>query len=409
MSPLGDYIQLTRYHARFLLFGFLMAFVSSAGQTYFIGIFGPEIRASFELTHTEWGTIYLIGTLCSALLLPWSGQIIDRVDLRWFSVFVLAGLVAACLTVSFAESIVALTIAIFLLRQFGQGLVSHASITSMARYMNRNRGKSIAIASMGYSTGEAVLPLLAVLAVMAIGWRASYQLTAFIVALAIPLMFWTLRGHHHRHTSFLAEENSANNADQARESKTQVQMLLEPRFYLLLPAVMAPAIIGTALFFHHLTLAEFKQWSPVWVTGSYWIYALTTVITGVMVGPVIDRYSATRVLPWYLVPLIAALLLLIPAIHTFWIIPYMILLGINTGIYFTGLAALWAEIYGPKFLGGIKSVVGAINVFGSALGPVSIGLVLDAGYTFNTVCILFAIFSLVSTVMLVIGLRRYTS
>ena len=147
-------------------------------------------------------------------------------------------------------------------------------------------------------------------------------------------MFWTLKGHHHRHARFLARENSADNPDHARESKTQVQMLIEPRFYLLLPAVMAPAIIGTGLFFHHLTLAEFKHWSAVWVTGSYWIYALTTVITGVVVGPVIDRYSATRVLPWYLVPLIAALLLLIPAANSIWVVPYMILLGINTGIYF---------------------------------------------------------------------------
>ena len=105
MSPLGAYIQLTRYHARFLMFGFLMAFVSSAGQTYFIGIFGPEIRASFDLTHTQWGTIYLVGTLCSALLLPWSGQVIDRVDLRVFSCVVLVGLVVACFTISLAQSI----------------------------------------------------------------------------------------------------------------------------------------------------------------------------------------------------------------------------------------------------------------------------------------------------------------
>ena len=54
-------------------------------------------------------------------------------------------------------------------------------------------------------------------------------------------------------------------------------------------------------------------------------------------------------------------------------------------------------------------MLGAINVFGSALGPVSIGLVLDAGFTFNAVCVMFSIFSMISTFMLIVGLRRYSS
>ena len=92
MTPLNQYYDLARNHGRFLAFGFLMAFTSSAGQTYFIGIFGPEIRVAFSLSHTEWGSIYLAGTLCSALVLAWSGQLIDRTELWKYTAVVIAGL-----------------------------------------------------------------------------------------------------------------------------------------------------------------------------------------------------------------------------------------------------------------------------------------------------------------------------
>ena len=140
-----------RSNAGFLGFGFLMAFVSSGGQTYLIGVFGPEIQAAFSLSHTQWGSYYMIGTLSSSLLLLWSGKLIDSIDLRVYTVFVVLGMAAACLAMGFADSVVGVIGSIFLLRHFGQGLSSHTSVTSMARYFGPNRGKAIALSSMGFS------------------------------------------------------------------------------------------------------------------------------------------------------------------------------------------------------------------------------------------------------------------
>ena len=152
---LVDYLTFAARHRRLLAFGFLLTFASSAGQTFFIGIFGPNIREAFGLDHTGWGTLYLIGTLLSALILPWTGQLIDRLDLRWYVTFALTGLAVACLAISFAHSLVMLVVAIFLLRQMGQGITSHAAATSMARYHGPDRGKALAIASTGIALGEA--------------------------------------------------------------------------------------------------------------------------------------------------------------------------------------------------------------------------------------------------------------
>ncbi|MCP5082437.1 MAG: MFS transporter [Alphaproteobacteria bacterium] len=407
LMALRDYLSFARANLRFLAFGLVVAFTSSAGQTFFIGVFGPEVRAAFSLSHTEWGTIYMIGTLSSAALLTYTGGLIDRMDLRLFAGVVIAGLAGACFVMSSIQSVVALTVAIFLLRQMGQGLTSHTASTSMARYHGAHRGKALSLVSIGFTIGEAVLPVLAVAAIAAWGWRQTYSVSGFVVLAIIPIVLWLLKGHAHRHEQHLTDVREQNSTDaSAAGNKTRWEMLREPRFYLLLPAAVAPSFIMTAMFFHHLTLAEAKGWSAEWVTGSYWVFGLSTVLALLTAGPLIDRLTAARIMPFYLLPLAAGLILLAPAEDPLWVLAYLFLGGINSGLYFAGLTALWAELYGVRHLGAIKSTVGAISVFASALGPVTVGVMLDLGFPIETVCLCFAAYCLLATPPLMRALRR---
>ena len=170
---LVDYWRFALSNPRFLGFGFFLAFLSSAGQTYFIGVFGAGIQADFGLDAGSWGRIYMIGTLASAVVINWSGSLIDRVDLRVFTATVLLGLAGACVVMGSVTSPALLVVAIFLLRQFGQGLSSHAGITSMARYHDADRGKAIALAAIGFAFGEALLPVAGLYASQIWGWRQN--------------------------------------------------------------------------------------------------------------------------------------------------------------------------------------------------------------------------------------------
>lgn len=403
--PIVDYIAFAGRHRRFLAFGFLLTFASSAGQTFFIGLFGPEIRHGFGLDHTGWGSLYLLGTLASALLLPWTGQLIDRLDLRWYVGFALVGLSLACLAMSLAQSLVLLTFAIFLLRQMGQGVASHAAATSMARYFGPDRGKALAIASIGMAAGEAVLPILAILAIAAIGWRTTYGLaSAVILFVLLPLVLLLLQGHDDRH-QLSSGKAGPNQGRPTTPDSNRRQMLGEPRFYLLLPAFIAPSVIMTALFFHHLTLADGKGWSAAWMTGQYWVFALSATVSSLAAGPMIDRLSARRIMPLFLIPMFLGLILLVPAEAPAWLLPYLALLGLTGGLAFTGFNALWAELYGTTHLGAIRSLAGAISVFASALGPVLAGVFLDAGIAMETIGLGFAGYCCMATVMLLQALR----
>ncbi len=400
-----EYWRFARANPRFLGFGFLLAFLSSAGQTYFIGVFGSGIQADFGLDPGSWGRIYMLGTLASALLINWSGSLIDRYDLRIFTVASLFGLCCACLAMATVTSAPLLIAAVFLLRQFGQGLTSHTGITSMARYHDADRGKAIALAAIGFSCGEATLPVLGIFLAAELGWRQTFFLVGAGVLLSIGFALWLLEGHGERDAAHRARLDRAQTGGAPQPYYNRRQVLAEARFYLMLPSMIAPSMIGTALFFFPAEISLAKGWSNLWLTGNYWLYSVASVATTVYSGLLIDRFGARRVVPFFLVPLALALLVVNLSDHRYLVWPYLLLMGISSGLYFTGLSALWAELYGARHLGAIKSLTNAIMVFASALGPAAMGTLLTWGFSFRAISLLFAVFCLVATALLAYALR----
>ena len=63
---------------RFLLFGALLMFWTSPGQTYLISLFGDQLRHDFGLSHGDFGSIYTLATIASAAILWSAGRLVDR-------------------------------------------------------------------------------------------------------------------------------------------------------------------------------------------------------------------------------------------------------------------------------------------------------------------------------------------
>ncbi len=82
-------LALLRANASWLAAGFLPTFASSFGQTFFIAVFAGEIRATFDLSHGAWGSIYSIATTISAAVMIWAGSLTDRFRVRHIGIGVL--------------------------------------------------------------------------------------------------------------------------------------------------------------------------------------------------------------------------------------------------------------------------------------------------------------------------------
>lgn len=370
---LGTELAFIRENRRWLGAGFLLTLFSSFGQTFFIGLFGNDLRRDFGLTAGGFGAIYMVATLLSAASLPWLGRTLDLISGWKVAAFTIPILTLACLLIGTVQGIVGLTIALFMLRLFGQGMMTEIAFTEVGRWFEANRGRAMAIITPGFQVGNAVLPVVAVWLAALVGWRDVWLASALLLAIvAWPMLVGLLRVERAPVTTMAPQPQSHRAKDW-----TRAEVLRDPVLYILLAGTLAPPFIGTTIFFHQGYLVELRGYDPLVFASAFPVMAVTTVFFGFVCGYLIDRFGALRILPFFLLPLALASIaggLVTPA----WgIYLFMLLLGVSNGFTQTLLGALWPEVYGTANLGGIRAITVSAMVFATALGPGISGALID--------------------------------
>lgn len=370
--------------------------MSTFGQTYFIALFSGEIRAELGLSHGEFGTIYGLATLLSAATLVWLGKIADRENLALVGVFVAAALGAAALGMSLVAGSVMLFFVLFLLRLFGQGMMTHTSQTAMGRWFVATRGRAIAISGFGFPTSEAIFPILVVALLAFFDWRTLWVIVSgILIFAAAPGLFLLLMKSRE-------PKGQAEDKDQTGVARqwTRADVLRDPVFFVLLPALLAPAFIGTGIFFHQVHLVETKGWELSWFAGAFPLYAAFSVATALGTGFLVDRFTAKRVMPLVLVPQAIAVFLFAEFSDRGVIPVAMALTGMTAGLMSTVTGALWPEIYGTKHLGAIRSIAMAAMVLASAGSPFLLGILIDFGISFDRQLFVMGLYMIAATLVL---------
>jgi MFS family permease len=393
-----NYLRFLRDNWRFVGFGFVMSLSSSFGQTFYIALSGADIRAEFGLTHGGFGAWFAVATIGSAATLIWLGRIIDRVDLRWYTLAVCSGMVVAMLVIASAPTVAILAVGLYLARLNGQGLMVHISTTSMGRYFDADRGKAISVAAMGQSWGEAILPAIVVIGIVQLGWRGTWFAAAATVVVALSLLVpWLMRGYGERHRAYLERTTGPTGQSQGIGAQwTRAEVLRDHRFYVVAAALLSMSFIGTGLFFHQVHIADVKGWSLELLASAFIVFAVLKVVTSLVVGSLIDRFGSVRMVLGILAPLGATLVTI--AVSDAAIIPFLYLgfLGISVGFLMPTQGSLWAELYGVVHLGSIRAMMASLIALTSALSPPVFGWLFDAGVTIETIswfCLAYVVIS----------------
>jgi sugar phosphate permease len=370
-------------NARWLTAGLMLALCSSFGQTFFISLSAGHIKAAYGLTDGGWGGIYTVATLTSAALLIQAGGLADTVPLTRLTLMVLGLFAVVVAGMALNTSTVVLVALIAGLRFCGQGMLSHISMTAMGRWFHATRGRAVAVAGLGHSLGEALLPVGVVALIAWIGWRATWGVTAVILVLVFaPLLIWLL--NESRRPQGVAEVDLGVGMGGRHWWRREV--LSHWLFWTLMPGVLAPSFIGTSVFFHQVHISEVKGWDLAVMALGYPAYAAVSVVASMTCGWLVDRIGPVRLLPFYLLPMAVGIMILAPGVFPgegvgSWHL-MMALFGLTQGASIALLGALWPELYGTRNLGAIKALATSAMVFSTALGPGITGLLIDAGYMF---------------------------
>ena len=366
----------------FLLFGYLMMGLSNFGQTFFIALYSADIRAALDLSISQFSGIYSAATLTSALVMLYTGKLIDRWSLRGFVAFTLGGCGLGCLAMGLADGVVMLAVAFFLLRHFGQGLSAHTGVTSVGRAYERHRGRAVAIIQLGYASAEGVFPIMALAAIAWLGWQQSWlAFGAFLLLVALPSQYY-MAGFEPKHNLPTREANSDSSA------ATRADVLRDPRFYLILPLYTAPPFLLTGMFFHQILLAAEYGWPLTALAGAFGLYASVKIVVSLIMGGLIDRFTALRLVPLSALPLALSFMsLLVPqgSFGAFAPFVYLGLIGLNIGMTAPLSGSLWPEMFGTANLGAIRSMTLSFTIIGTAAAPIFFGLMIDGGISFYAI------------------------
>ena len=401
-----NYLRFLNTYRTLLAFGLVTALSSSFGQTFFISLFLPYFLTDFALSKGDFGLLYAAGTLMSAMCLPYLGSLIDRLDVQRYTAFTLLGMTASACLVAVAPHFLILGLGIVGLRLTGQGLLGHISQTVMAREFGPSRGKALGFASLGYPMGEALLPLACAAALGFLPWRYIWGAVAFgALALVLPvaLTLWRRRPEW-TEVSQAAASSSAPVATSA--SLDRAGFFRHPGVMMALPALITPPFVLTGLFLFQAPLSEYKGWSLEWMAAAFTGFAVTRAVCSLGMGSMIDRYSATALLPRYTLPLGAGVLLVRFAGSPWAVFPYLMLVGATAGAMGSIVSAVWAEMFGSENVGKARSFGTAAAVVSAAAAPALMGFLFNRGIGFEQILVGFAaLVALTSAVAMAYAVR----
>ncbi len=382
-----SYLRFVLANPRFLSLGVLLALCSSFGQTYYIAVFGADLRAEFGLSDGQFGSLYAAATLLSGLCLIWAGRQIDRFRLLPASLAATAVLVVGCVLMASAWHAAVLGVALFLLRFAGQGVMSLLSATAMARRFERERGRAVGFAAFGFQLGLASFPALGVGLSLWLGWRGAWWLGALALVFGVAPLVWLLIGRSRRRSGDTgpSEAPTANPNDWTRG-----QVLRDLRFYAVMPTIISPPFILTGVIFHQTRLVEQKGWALEAFALGFSANAVAGVVATLLVGSLADRTGAVRLLPFYTLPMILGLVVLWAGgdIAFGWL--FLVLTGLTGAAQIVLMGALWPELYGVTHLGAIKSMASSAMILSTAASPPIMGWLLDRGVSVADQSLVFA-------------------
>ncbi len=424
-SQVMNYLQLLRANPGILTFGMMLVFFSSFGQTFVVSLYIPELMTAFGLSSSGFSTLYALATLLSAATLIFVGKKIDHLALKHFTLFVVVGIFIACLLTAASWHLSILFLGIYSMRLFGQGLLMHTAMTTMSRYFTVARGKALSLAALGFPMGEAVFPVLVASSIGLIGWRETLVLSAGLIGIILlPFSIVVLNRLKHKTinegvsqmdhpspantsaTHAAQKEAAADKGEKEERIWRQAEVMRTPWFYLFAPTVFLIGFIQTALFFFQTFIAAEKGWSVEWMAGSIIAYAIASILMSMTAGPLIDRFSARRIFPFMLLPLAAGLLLLSSGNHPVIAPLYWLLVGFTGGMNAPVTSSLYAEVFGTRSLGTVRSLFTFVMVVSTALGPVVYSFFLEMAVGFSYIHIGVVLVVMINMLYILIRMRQ---
>ena len=374
-----DFYYFLKANFKKVSFGWLLTFLSGFGQTFLISLYVPEILKSFDISEGAFGSIYAGCTVAASFIMLSVGHTVDHKPVKKITAYTVIGLGLSSILLGFSNNLIFLILAITGLRLTGQGLMTHISMTIISKQFVADRGKALSFSSLGFSMSEAVFPLLVAFLISWFDWRvAAISSGVFLLLYLVRLKFTRLESFDEK----LSREQKPSAWSLLKDYKSVV---FDRKFAVMMPASFILSFSATAIFFYQYVFVENKGWSIHLYATFFTVYAVTRFLFSLLGGVWVDKFTAKKLFRYYLIPMNIGLLPFAFMNSIVGALLFLISIGITMGLSGTVKTSLIAELYGTEKMGAIRSVFTMFSVISTALGPLVVGLLMDAGVSFEII------------------------
>ncbi|MEH0156133.1 MFS transporter [Limibacter armeniacum] len=362
-----NYWQLVRKHPHDTIFGLLHYLFSCCGQSFFISLFVPAWITSVNLDNAEFAKLYGMATLGGAVALSVVGPLIDRVRIKTFTLANGVLLAVCCFLLSQSQNWIMLGLSLTGIRLSAQGLMPLTGATAMGRYFEANRGKALSFATLGMSIGELMAPTLIVILLKQYDWSTVWIFISLAIITLFPI---SIMAFGRKEAKPNIEEKQTNKQN-FKDNKAFIKRLrTSPSFLILAFMIVYTPFITAGFLINQNLIVDAMGLDLMWFAAAISSFGTCRIVTTIFTGPLVDRFTAQRIIPFTLLPLVIGMLAVLFSNHAYTLIFFMGMVGVSISFGSVAGSALWAELYGVDKMGTVKSQVSTFMVFLTALAPV---------------------------------------
>ena len=373
-----QFLKFIKQNLKPLSYGWLLTFLSSFGQTYLISLYVVHLVKDFGISEGSFGAIYAGCTVISSVIMLSIGHTVDHISIKKVTFFTVLTLACCCILLGFSYHLGFVFIALVGMRLCGQGMLSHISFTILSKYFDKDRGKAISFSTLGFSIGEAILPLIIVSVISFYDWRVA------MIGSGILLLIYLIRLKFTNLSHFNSQLNRFKPSSKSLY-KDFIEIVKDKRFLVIMPTSIVISFTVTAVIFYQYVFVEQKEWSATLYAGFFTVYAITRLLFSLFGGVWVDKYTARAIFRFYLIPIIFGLLAFAFINSIIGALIFLVMMGVTVGMSGTIKTAVLAEVYGVKKLGTIRSLFTMFMVFSTALGPLLVGMMIDYGLSITVI------------------------
>ncbi len=410
-----------------LIAGVVGALATLPGQTGGVSPFIDFLMESLQLSRNNLSLAYLIGTVVSAMSMPRAGRIYDRYGSKLVALLSGGALGLSLLAISMADRVVTVLVVVlpfltvtlvgtgvmalgfFLLRFFGQGILSMASRNMVMKWFDYQRGLGNAVLAPLTALGASYAPRVFDSMINAMGWRGAWRATGLFLMTVFVLFAWLFfrdptrsdreRARTHRSVRFPLPRSIRRTLRARAEcepARPEHDYTLEearktPAYWLFCIIPGFGSLVGTGFTFHVVSVFAAGGMSRATALAVFFPATVFAIVVQLFSNLISDyvrlRYfAAIQMIGIFL--LMAGVYSLGPGL------PYGALvtgLGLNAAMSAINGVIVWPRFFGLKHLGAISGTGFVWMVGGSAFGPYAFSLAQQLGGDYKLAAMIFGL------------------